>query len=75
MPGDLVEVDRFKMQDFAGGVAGLAFSPDGSRLAAASWDTKSTKILDLRPTAGGDFPIVLADHQGGATFGPGPVNS
>ena len=64
--GDLVEIDRFKVQDFAGGMAGLAFSPDGSRLAAGGVDISSTKILDLRPTAGGEIAAVLADHEGGA---------
>lgn len=66
----LSEVFRFQMQDFANGVAGVAFSPDGDRLAVSDWDISSTKIFDLRATGAGELASVRADAWLGAAFTP-----
>jgi DNA-binding SARP family transcriptional activator/WD40 repeat protein len=45
----LEPVARVSTQDFANGTPGLAFSPDGDRLAVSDWAITSTKVVDIRP--------------------------
>ena len=64
----LVERHRLRAQEFTNGVAGLAFSADGTRLAVGEWTIAATKIFDLRPTAGGELAAFMADPELGVRF-------
>ena len=43
----LTSANRLVATELAGGVAGLAFSPDGSRVLASDWGITAAKIFDL----------------------------
>lgn len=70
-PNGIRESFRFQVQDFASGVPGVAFSPDGSRLVASDWDITSAKVFDLRATAAGELASVVADPWVALGFLPG----
>jgi DNA-binding SARP family transcriptional activator/WD40 repeat protein len=64
----LVERQRVQVQDLANGVPGLAFSPDGTRLAVSDWAITSTKIVDLTPFGGAEIANFDAHPDRGVAF-------
>jgi WD40 repeat protein len=54
---------RIAMQGHEGGVSGVAFSPDGTRLATAA-DDRAARVWDV---AGGAELLVFRGHEGGVS--------
>ena len=69
----LVERQRIQLQDFANGVAGLAFSPDGDRLAVGDLDITSTKIVDVTDRGGTEIAGGEAEPWLGVELGDGDL--
>jgi WD40 repeat protein len=57
----LVERQRIQHQDLTNGVSGLAFSPEGNRLAVADYDITSTKIVDITDQGSAEIVGVEAE--------------
>jgi DNA-binding SARP family transcriptional activator/WD40 repeat protein len=64
----LVERQHIQVQDLANGVPGLAFSPDGTRIAVADWSITSTKIVDITALGGAEIANVAATPFFGVAF-------
>jgi WD40 repeat protein/DNA-binding SARP family transcriptional activator len=64
----LVERQHVQVQDLANGVPGLAFSPDGTRLAIGDWAITSTKIVDITPLGGAEIANLVAEPYHGVAF-------